>query len=573
MPYRNKLLIIYRQGDRLSETSMRYLKWFYNIIYKIPVDTVEVSNFVNPSTSPPLITSEISNYILIFLLSSISGKEEYPEVCERLLEVNNKIPVVAFYRTAFALKENPLCQKIFNVNPLREKKAPLKDVAILDTTLALSIVKDRCCYTCTYDTKDQFISIRPYSKDSEFIPLVLLGKDIIAAQSGLNIFIGQKGVAIPREDLAFEYNRPVYFLKLLDNILKKSPVGYLRLKLNKWPIVLRMDDPPLTWEHISQNLKILEPVDYQKILNLLKKYKAKMTVFVTPALITTSGRILPWTASEYGNAKEILRILRDGMKIGLIEIGCHGLTHITIGYKPPSRITRRIYKILNVNVAREFYDSLHKRAIPFELQKKQLETSIKIIEEFFGIKPVAFAPPAHVWDDSTEKACSELGIQFLSADMNFYIYPDGFKIRKNPSPLGERATVDNLIYISATILGKYGTFDETLKVFNELGIPLIWHQHNFYPSWFTVEILESLFKDLSQFENKIFMTISELGFLLKKWEKANMDVILNENFVKGQISTEIPVRMEVYKQGTTWVKEVMPGSHSIMVKFNNRENI
>jgi peptidoglycan/xylan/chitin deacetylase (PgdA/CDA1 family) len=551
---------------------MRYLKWFYSIIYRIPVDVIEVTSFIDSPTASPLVTSNIYNYIIIFLLSSISGASECPRVCERLLEVNRKVPIVTFYRAAFAFRGNSPCQKIFNINPIKERKAYLKEVFILDKTLNFSIDKDEGCNVYAHD-KDQFVLVRPFRKDSEFSPLMLLGNDVIASQSGLNIFIGQKGIAIPREDLAFEFNRPAYFLRLLDNILKKSPVGYLRLKLNKWPVVLRMDDPPLTWEQVSRNLKILGPTDYFRILNLLREYKAKMTVFVTPAFISKSGKILSWNESDFENAKEILRILREGMKGGLFEIGCHGLTHLTIGYKPPSRIAQVIYKLLNVNIAREFYDSLHKRAIPYDLQKKQLETSIKLIEDLFGIKPTSFAPPAHTWDDSTEKACVELGMPFLSADMNFYIHPDGFKFRKNPSPLGESAPKHNLIYISATILGSYGTFNKTLKVFNELGIPLVWQQHNFYPSWFTVEILETFFKDLTKFENKVFMTISELGGLLQKWRKTKIDVILNNDFLQGEIYAEIPGLIEAYNKGITKVMKVMPGNHSIVVKFDKYKTL
>ena len=39
--YKNSICIIYRKGDELSEVSMRSLKWFYGVIYKLLVDVFE----------------------------------------------------------------------------------------------------------------------------------------------------------------------------------------------------------------------------------------------------------------------------------------------------------------------------------------------------------------------------------------------------------------------------------------------------------------------------------------------------------------------------------------------------
>jgi hypothetical protein len=136
---------------------------------------------------------------------------------------------------------------------------------------------------------------------------MLLKNDVVASQSGLNVFIGQKGVAIPREDLAFEFDRPVYFLRLLDNLLKKGPAGYLRLRLTKWPVVLRMDDPPSIWQLTSHRIKILTPDDYVRILNTLTKYGAKMTCFVTPAIVSKDGKIKSWAETDCDDAKKNLR--------------------------------------------------------------------------------------------------------------------------------------------------------------------------------------------------------------------------------------------------------------------------
>jgi hypothetical protein len=269
--------------------------------------------------------------------------------------------------------------------------------------------------------------------------------------------------------------------------------------------------------------------------------------------------------------KKILEILKDGMRKGVFEIGCHGLTHLTINYKPPSIIKIIFGKVKStkINLAREFYDSSSRKEIPYYLQKKQLEKSIELIEKLFDSKPKAFAPPANVWDDSTEKAVIEIGMLFLSADMNFYLYPEGFEFRKNPSPIGESTQNDKLLYVSATLLGNYGTFKKTLKLFNDLGIPLVWQQHIFHPSWFTSEILESFFKDLSQFNDKTYMTISELGDLLQKWRKIKIDANLDMGYINCKIETEIPVLVEAYYQGKMQVKEVSAGRHQIEINLQS----
>jgi len=553
---------------------MRYLKWFYNVIYRIPVDVVDSLSFIEASNNPPLVTSGSYNYIIIFLLSPISGEDENHKLQKRLLEVDQKVPIVTFYRAAYTFNGESVYNMIFNIDPICEREAYIRDVSFTDETLRQGIdyprAKDLVSDYNSVNDKDQFVVVRSFREDKDFKPLMLLKNDVVASQSGLNIFIGQRGVAIPREDLALELDRPIYFLRLLDNLLKKSPAGYLRLRLTKWPIALRMDDPPMTWQFTSHRAKILTPSDYVRILNTLTKYGAKMTCFVTPAVISRDGKIRSWIETDFSDAKKILRILKEGARKEVFEIGCHGLTHLTIGYKLPSTITKIVWKVRSakINLAREFYDSLSRKEIPYNLQKKQ-ERSIELINKLFGSKPKAFAPPAHTWDDSTEKVVLEMGMSYLSADMNFYLYPEGFGFRKNPSPIGESAQNDKLLYVSATVLGNYGTFKKTLRLFNELGIPLVWQQHNFYPSYFTPEILESFFKDLNMFNNKTYITIGELGDLLQRWKKIKIDTNLDNGYINCEIETEIPVLVEAYYRGKVQVKEVSAGRHQIEMNLQS----
>ena len=575
MLFKNRLLVIYRHGDRISEASMRYLKWFYNIIYRIPMDIIDSLDFIKAPENLPLITNNIYNHIMIFLLSSISGEGEDSWLLSMLNEVNGRVPIVTFYRAPYAFNKNPIAKDIFNLYPVHENEGYIKNVSITDKTLSQGVewssVRDPISSYNSASDKDHFVTIEPLEKDKNYRPLMLYNNQTIAAQYGLNIFIGQKGVAIPREDRALEFDRPIYFLRLLDNLLKKSAAGYLRLKLTNWPVVLRMDDPPTTWQLTSQKRKILTPKDYAKVINILTKYRAKMTCFVTPTHVSKNGRVKPWTETNHDNAKKTLRILGDGVKKGIIEIGSHGLTHLTIGYKPPSITTTLLSKVsfAKYNLAREFYDSKLGKEIPYELQKRQLDGSMKLVEGFFGSKPKAFAPPAHAWDDSTEKALLKMGIPYFSADMNFYLYSEGYEFRKNPSPIGETTCNGDLLYVSATILSSYGTFQKTLKLFNELGVPLVWQQHNFHPSWFTPEILESFSKDVELFGDKTYMWVSELGDLLRRYRRIESHATLENGCVKFSIKTEMPIIIEAYYNEKIQVRKIPAGHHWIELNLRS----
>jgi peptidoglycan/xylan/chitin deacetylase (PgdA/CDA1 family) len=519
-------------------------------------------------------TDKFYNYIMIFLTSIVSGrKDDNSELWTKLSEINQKIPIVTFYRAAEALGKNSVGERLFNIKPIAEQSHGIKDVSFADCVLGLEVespcsIEPVSGYSSAEDV-DRFVFVKPLKSSSDFRPLMLCNGKIVASQNGLNIFIGQKGVVIPREDKPLEFDRPVYYFRILDNLLKKSPAGYLRVKLIKWPIVLRIDDPPATWLQFTFQARALTPNAYVKIIDVLRKHKARLTCFITPACIFKDGRIRPWTETSYDEVKTILRILKEGMEEGIIEIGCHGLSHLTIGYKPPSRWWARVVTLLSMlglvkyNLAREFYDSKKKKEIPYTSQKKQLEESMNLIEEYFGFKPRAFVPPAHAWDNSTEKAIAEIGMPYFAADMNFYLYPEGHDFRKNPSPLGETACNSELLYVSATIFGNYGTFGKVLKLFNELGIPLVWLQHNFHPSWFTPETLESFFNDLELFQDKTYMTISELGDLLRSYRRIKNHVTLENGRIICEITTEIPVTIEAYYKGKTQVREIPAGHYSI----------
>ena len=118
-----------------------------------------------------------------------------------------------------------------------------------------------------------FVAVEP-ADGGDFKPLMLIGDEVVASQHGLNIFIGQRHIAVPRRDLALEFDRPIYSLRLLDNLLAKSPVGFLRLKLPFLPVAIRLDDVPTTWNLVMHRRRTLGHEDMEAILAILRAFKA-----------------------------------------------------------------------------------------------------------------------------------------------------------------------------------------------------------------------------------------------------------------------------------------------------------
>jgi len=572
--FRNRLLIVYRRGDRLSETSMRYLKWFYNIIYRIPTDVTDPSNFIESSENFPLITN-VCNYTMIFLLSPISGEDEDPRLWDRLLKVHNKIPIITFYRAAYAFNQNSASKLFFNVNPICEEEGYIKNVSFSDETLGQGVeypsVEDPASGYNSADDKDYFIAIEPLKKDEDFKPLILHNNKVVASQSGLNIFIGQKGLGIPHEKRAFNLEFPMYYLQFLNNLLDKSPVGYARLKLPTWPVTLRMDDLPLTTMHLVYKRKIMNSNELLQLLDVFRSHKAKITCMVTPAFIDKHGRIIPWEQGKLEEARKLLSILKRGLKEGLVEIGCHGLTHFLIGYKPSALI--RFFALLKrANLSGEFYDELRNRELPVDAQKGAIEKSMQLIQKYFDTKPKVFTPPAHRWSSSTEKLLSNY-FPYISAMVCFYPYGE-----RNPITLGEPAfTSPDLLSVSVLPLGRCNShfskelFLKSINVMSNLGIPLIWSVHNYYPNCIKPDDANEIFNKIDKVTERCYMGLTQLGNLLKSYTQAICNVLISDDKVVCKMRNELEVILDLHVKGK--IKEVSWNEHVSTEWRQNKINV
>ena len=104
--YDNRICIIYRKEDVLSQVACRFLKWLFNIIYRIPTDIyeerdIEMLELIERG-------EHRANYIMVFLLSTISGARPSNTLWEKLSEADGVIPIVAFYRSAYVLAQHPI---------------------------------------------------------------------------------------------------------------------------------------------------------------------------------------------------------------------------------------------------------------------------------------------------------------------------------------------------------------------------------------------------------------------------------------------------------------------------------
>ncbi len=144
----------------------------------------------------------------------------------------------------------------------------------------------------------------------------------------------------------------------------------------------------------------LKEATWDKILEILKKNNAKVTMAITAAWVEKNDSLTPFTEKFPKQAE----ILKHGVEEGLVEIGNHGLTHCVVGKHLPKLFTS------NRKYHREFWDW-----VPKEIHGKHLADSQKILGNFFG-KVMTFIPPGNVWTVDTEKAAAKFGLKYLCSN-------------------------------------------------------------------------------------------------------------------------------------------------------------
>jgi len=532
--------------------SINYLSWLYNIIFKIPIEVFTETEFMDLSFYDE--TKACLKYSALFLLSIINGQRpSNNQFWSKISEINQIIPILSFYRGARVISESSIGSHLFNLKFTKETKGSLRYIEITDGNLQRNIniemIKDKPIRAHHSDNLDNFVLVEQIpGNNKDFQVLLKYKNQVFGIKNGLNIFIGEKYTVIPREDYFLEFNRPLYYLNIALNLLTLLPFPIARLRLNKWPINFRIDDFPSNWNLIQKDLKVLNNQQLRELTEFCRKHQIKVTAMVTPAFITKNGVAKSWYETDFNEIHEILNELKAHLKDEIIELGLHGLSHLTIGKRPQfhSNKIKKLFKILfkQKSINSEFYDRVHRKEIPPTFQDKAIKKGKKIFQEYFGIEPKIFTPPQHMWDSNTEKLLVTNNIIFLSCDMCFYLYPNGHKWRKNPSPIGSNALNEkNLMFLSGTLLTK--PFFETLELFHRFGIPFVFIRHNWNPEWLTSDIMKYLFDLLEPIDDKKYMTLGDLGNLLWDYKNSSFEMTIHKSSIHMKLDLKTAAKLTI----------------------------
>ena len=225
-------------------------------------------------------------------------------------------------------------------------------------------------------------------------------------------------------------------------------------------MVLRMDDPG-TCERVylkGYDTKILGKEDWKRMLELLRKYRAKLSVMYVPLWVDDgnleNGRLfikgkevtdrkggaiyhskdVSFVKNNGNNNKlayDYVRefdALKEGLISGNIDIESHGLTHVDTNLDRWLDAKDR-YSNLNWYIS-EFRHVCDNQDSAEEEQAQVLQESARKIEEFFGISPSAIAPSGHEQSKDSEQIAHANGYKLFSSDYNS-IYSKGPVIRND----------------------------------------------------------------------------------------------------------------------------------------------
>jgi peptidoglycan/xylan/chitin deacetylase (PgdA/CDA1 family) len=143
--------------------------------------------------------------------------------------------------------------------------------------------------------------------------------------------------------------------------------------------------------------------DWHSTFELLRKYKAKMTVGVTAAWVHYNGSLEPYP-KKFPVASAALK---EGSDEGLIEIANHGLTHCVLKdflFRPQWFRSNRAYH-------REFWDWIDRDEHFEHIQRSQ-----DILTGFFKTPVTTLIPPGNVYCDFTLEAAQKYGIKTLNCN-------------------------------------------------------------------------------------------------------------------------------------------------------------
>ncbi|MBI4349125.1 MAG: polysaccharide deacetylase family protein [Elusimicrobia bacterium] len=147
----------------------------------------------------------------------------------------------------------------------------------------------------------------------------------------------------------------------------------------------------------------LQADEWKRILEILDREGARMTVAVTAAWVTWSGDLIPFPERFPAQA----RVISEAESAGLLEVADHGLTHcVTDGAAFRPRLFTG-----NRREHREFWAH-----VPEAVHRDHLSRAQRILEGWLGRPVITFVPPGNVFTDATLAAAREAGIRVVSCE-------------------------------------------------------------------------------------------------------------------------------------------------------------
>jgi hypothetical protein len=143
--------------------------------------------------------------------------------------------------------------------------------------------------------------------------------------------------------------------------------------------------------------------DWMQIFWVLQENSAKLTIAITATWATSEHELVPFPKKFPNEA----RLLREGVKSGLLEIANHGLTHSQIkdnDFRPKAFYGNR-------KSHREFG-----KLVPNEAQEEHIRLSQEILQDYFEVNIVTFVPPGNDFGDNTLEIASRYGIEYISCN-------------------------------------------------------------------------------------------------------------------------------------------------------------
>ena len=287
---------------------------------------------------------------------------------------------------------------------------------------------------------------------------------------------------------------------------------------------LRMDDPG-SCERVylkGYDTQILGKDDWNKISRLLKKNKAKLSVMYIPLWLDDAN---PENGSLFIIGKEIANRMKgttyyskdvtfikrtennniikydyqtefnaimEGIRLGSLEIECHGLTHLDTNLEQWLKAKDRYS---NLKWYHEFRHVIDNRDSTEKEQRKILKDSAKAIKKVFGFLPVAVTPSGHEQSQNSEHVAHDNGYKLFSSDYN--------SIRK-----------DDLIIRNDKIKSIFFAGTEPSSFFFKSGYPLVGVFHDYEIVKRGTDWLDGVLKDWKKCGYSKFITLRELAAYL-----------------------------------------------------------